>query len=218
MTQVEDMQRQAAESGQTFDIDQAEQYAMDTVLGQRRDWYVGIGPSIPRSSYLLAQAQYDSSSSGSSSRRVPDPVVSELQAALAAQQAAMEEMRHEQRAQMEAFQRQFFAYTQQHPSTMQTSPAMLHPGTTPPSASMPNVQTPSSASMPNAQTLPPASMPNAQTPDSVEFQRHRSSGSAQGRQGARGRSGGRGGRAFKNRKTSSEKRKQKEQIVIFLIY
>ena len=71
MTQVEDMQRQAAESGQMFDIDQAEQYAMDTVLGQRRDWYVGIGPSIPRSSYLLAQAQDDSSSSGSSSTRVP---------------------------------------------------------------------------------------------------------------------------------------------------
>ena len=149
MTQVEDIQRQAAESGQTFDIDQAEQYAMDTVLGQRRDWYVGIGPSIPRSSYLLAQAQDDSSSSGSSSRRVPDPVISELQAALAAQQVTMEEMRREQRAQMEAFQRQFFAYTQQHPSPMQTSPAMMHPGTTPPSASMPNVQTPPSASMPN---------------------------------------------------------------------
>lgn len=183
MTQVEDMQRQAAESGQTFDIDQAEQYAMDTVLGQRRDWYVGIGPSIPRSSYLLAQAQDDSSSSGSSSTRVPDPVISELQAALAAQQA-----------QMEAFQRQFFAYTQQHPSPMQTSPAMMHPGTTPPSASMPNVQTPPSASMPNAD----------QTPGSVEFQRHRSSGSA------RGRSGGRGGRAFQNWQTSNEKGKQKE--------
>ena len=199
MTQVEDMQRQAAESGQTFDIDQAEQYGMDTVLGQRRDWYVGIGPSIPRSSYLLAQAQDDSSSSGSSSTRVPDPVISELQAALAAQQA-----------QMEAFQRQFFAYTQQHPSPMQTSPAMMHPGTTPPSASMPNVQTPPYASMPNAQTPPPASMPNAQTPDSVEFQRHRSSGSAPGRQGARGRSGGRGGRAFQNWQTSNEKGKQKE--------
>jgi hypothetical protein len=156
MTQVEDIQRQGAESGQTFDIDQAEQYAMDTILGQRRDGYVGIGPSIPRSSYLLAQAQDDSSSSGSSSRRVPDPVVSELQAALAAQQASMEGMRREQRAQMEAFQRQFFAYTQQHPSPMKTSPAMMHPGTTPPSASMPNVQTPPSASMPNAQTPPPA--------------------------------------------------------------
>ena len=176
MTQVEDMQRQAAESGQTFDIDQAEQYTMDTVLGQRRDWYVRIGPLIPRSSYLLAQAQDDSSSSGSSSTRVPDPVISELQAALAAQQA-----------QMEAFQRQFFAYTQQHLSPMQTSPAMMHVQT-PPSASMPNVQTPSSASMSNAQTPPTRSMPNAQTPDSVEFQRHRSSGSA------RGRSGGRGGR------------------------
>ena len=200
MTQVEDMQRQAAESGQTFDIDQAEQYAMDTVLGQRRDWYVGIGPSIPRSSYLLAQAQDDSSSSGSSSTRVPDPVISELQAALAAQQA-----------QMEAFQRQFFAYTQQHPSPMQTSPAMMHPGTTPPSASMPNVQTPPSASMPNVQTPPSASMPNAdQTPGSVEFQRHRSSGSASGRQGARARSGGREGRAFQNWQTSNEKGKQKE--------
>ena len=186
MTEVEDIQRQAAESGQSFDIDQAEQYAMDAVLGQRRDWYVGIGPSIPRSSYLLAQAQDDSSSSGSSSRRVPDPLVSELQAALAAQQAAMEEIRREQRAEMETFQRQFFAYTQQHPSPMQTSPATLHPGTTPPSASMPNVQTPPSASMPNAD----------QTPGSVEFQRHRSSASAPSHQGSRGRSGGRGGRAF----------------------
>ena len=138
-TQVEDIQRQAAKSDQTFDIDEAEQYAMDTVLGQHQDWYVGIGPSIPRSSYLLAQAQDDSSSSGSSSTRVPDPVISELQAALAAQHAAMEEMRREQRAQMETFQQQFFAYTQQHPSPMQTSPATLHPGTTPPSASMPNV-------------------------------------------------------------------------------
>ena len=182
-----------------FDIDQAEQYVMYTVLRQRQDWYVGIGPSIPRSSYLLAQAQDDSSSSGSSSTRVPDPVISELQAALAAQQA-----------QMEAFQRQFFAYTQQHPSPMQTSPAMMHPGMTPPSASMPNVQTSSSASMPNAQTPPPASMLNAQTPDSVEFQRHRPSGSAPGRQGARGRSGGRGGRALKNWNPPSEKGKQKE--------
>ena len=199
MTQVEDMQRQAAESGQTFDIDQAEQYAMDTV-GQRRDWYVGIGLSIPRSSYLLAQAQDDSSSSGSSSTRVPDPVINELQAALAAQQA-----------QMEAFQRQFFAYTQQHPSPMQTSPAMMHPGTTPPSASMPNVQTPPSASMPNVHTPSSASMSNAdQTPGSVEFQRHRSSGNASGRQGARARSGGRGGRAFQNWQTSNEKGKQKE--------
>ena len=99
------------------------------ILGNRQDWYVGIGPTVPRTSWAIAQAQDESSSSGSGSsrRRVPDPVVGELQAQVAAQQLAMDEMRRAQ--QLFAFTQQFSPLPQMSSGTMpqmrQMSPGML---------------------------------------------------------------------------------------------
>ena len=84
------LRRQAEEQSVVFNQDDAEEYAMPDILRNRQDWYVGIGPTVLRSSWAISQAQDESSSSGSSSRGVRDPVVGELQAQLAAQQVAME--------------------------------------------------------------------------------------------------------------------------------
>ena len=94
------------------------------ILGNRQDWYVGIGPTVQRTSWAIAQAQDESSSSGSGSsrRRVPDPVVGELQAQVAAQQLAMDEMRRANQQQMEEVQRQLFAFRQQFSPLPQMSP------------------------------------------------------------------------------------------------
>ena len=87
--QVADLQRQAEEQGTPFNIDGAEQYTMQDVLRNHQDWYVGVGPSVPRSSWAIAQALDESSSS----RRFAYPTVSEVHTQLAAQQAAMAELR-----------------------------------------------------------------------------------------------------------------------------
>ena len=175
--QVTDLQRQAEEQGTTFDMDGAEQYAMQDVLGQRQDWYVRIGPSVPRSSWAIAQALDESSSSSSSSRRFADPAVSELQTQLAAQQAAMDELRRSSQAQLEEMQRQLYAFSQNFSSLPHTSSGPAMPQMTPMPQMMPMPQTtPPSVSMANPQTTPPSvSMADAQTtpPASVEFHRER---------------------------------------------
>jgi len=145
---VADLRRQAEEQGVVFNQDDAEDHAMLDILGNHQDWYPGIGPAVPRSSWAIAQAQDESSSSGSSSRRFPDPAVSELQTQLAAQQAAMDELRRSSQAQLEEMQRQLYAFTKNFsplprmssgPPMPQMTPMpqmMSMPQTTPPSISM----------------------------------------------------------------------------------
>ena len=205
---------QAEEQVVVFNQDDAEEHAMLEILGNRQDWYVGIGPVVPRSSWAIAQAQDESSSSGSGSsrRRVPDPVVGELQAQVAAQQLAMAA----QQQQMEEMQRQMFAFTQQFsplpqmssgtmPQMPQMSPGMMPqmPQTTPSPQMHPMHQTtPTSVSMADAQTTPPAS---------AEFQRERTSGSGRGGSSSSGaRFGGRGSKMFKEWFTNRGKGKGKE--------
>ena len=57
---------------------------MHIVLGRRRDWKTGIGPSIPRGA-LLPATDRDARSPGSSSLTQDDPTVSELQSTVQAQ-------------------------------------------------------------------------------------------------------------------------------------
>lgn len=106
---VADLHRQAQLQGTVLDPDNVEEYAMTEIISSRRDWYVGVGPSISKSALVIAQAQDDSSSSDSSSRRGSDPAVIKLQNQLAEQQAAMAA----QQAAMEEMQRQMFAFSQQ---------------------------------------------------------------------------------------------------------
>lgn len=126
-----DILRQAEERGEEVSLERAEEYAMHDVLGPRRDWDVGIGPTTPVGALSVARAQ-DGSSSGSSSQSRADPVLyTELQAQLAAQQAQMAA----QQMQMEEMQRQLLSFTQMH---TQASP-------TPTSAAMADNETPGSA-------------------------------------------------------------------------
>ena len=117
-----DILRQAEERGEEVSLERAEEYAMHDVLGPRRDWDVGIGPTTPVGALSVARAQ-DGSSSGSSSQSRADPVLyTELQAQLAAQQAQMAA----QQMQMEEMQRQLLSFTQMHTqaSLTPTSAAM----------------------------------------------------------------------------------------------
>ena len=96
----------------------AEMYAMRDVLGVRRDWEVGLGPSIPRSSLGVAQT-LDGGSSSSSSQT--DPLVAEMRAQMDAQQAELQVMRQ-----------QIAFLSQQHnqpPTTPQPPPASQPGGT-----------------------------------------------------------------------------------------
>ena len=87
--QTIDILRQAAEQNTVISQEDAEEYAMREVLGVCRDWEVGVGPSIPRSSLSVVQA-LDRGSSSSSSQI--DPLISEMRARMDAQQAELHEM------------------------------------------------------------------------------------------------------------------------------
>ena len=156
-----DILRQAEEKGEEVSLERAEEYAMHDVLGPRRDWDVGIGPTTQVGALSVARAQ-DGNSSSSSSQSRADPVLyTELQAQLAAQQAQMAA----QQIQMEEMQRQLFSFTQMHTQASPTSP---HPQPTPTSAAMADNVTPGSA----------------------EFHRDRPSGSGSGRGGSNSGRGG----------------------------
>ena len=157
-----DILRQAAEQNTVISQEDAEMYAMRDVLGVRRDWEVGLGPSIPRSSLGVAQT-LDRGSSSSSSHT--DPLVAEMRAQMDAQQAELQEMRQ-----------QIVFLTQMHnqpPMTPQPPPAPQPGGT--------DQQTPRST---------PGST-SGSTPGSMDFLRDRPYGSG-GASGSALGSGGRG--------------------------
>ena len=122
---VADIMRQAEEQGQVISQESAEEYAMREVFATRRDWEVGIGPSIPRSSMGMARA-LDKCSKSSSSRT--NPLVSEMQSTLSSQQAQMEDQQaeqHEMRQQIAFLTRM----SQKSPTTPQPQPTS-QPGAT----------------------------------------------------------------------------------------
>lgn len=81
-----DLQEQARESGREVSLPSLEETAMSEILGTRRDWATGIGPLIPRSDMLEAQA-HDSSSS--SVGNVSSKSSSDMEEKLAALQQAV---------------------------------------------------------------------------------------------------------------------------------
>lgn len=164
-----DIQQQAADKGEEVNIDEVEQVAMRLVLGERNDWFVGIGPSIPRGYLQLAEASDGGTSSSSSRSHRADPVVSELQATVQSQQASLQS----QQAMMEQMQRQIMELTQ----NMRSSQPEPHPHPSPVT--------------PQPRSTPPLASRDDQTmPASVEHQRERPSGSSDN-SARRGR-GGRG--------------------------